>query len=145
MHFLELATKEPTMTGKRNWLWAACLFCGLLMGCGGGASLPAAGGGDIVSLPQEQLVVQVDLNGDEEPDLITLDTTEQPFMIVEAIYGSAAGDPVDATDLLFGTAFDSALSTALADYLAQSFGGDERMEMDVADAFGAMVTLVVFE
>ena len=144
MHFFELGTKELTMSGNRNWFWAA-LVCGLLMGCGGGGQAPAPGGGDIVSLPQEQLVVQVDMNGDEEPDLITLDTTQQPFTIVEALYGNAAGDPVDATDLLYGAAFDSALSTALADYLAQSFGGDERMEMDVADAFGAMVTLVIFE
>ena len=144
MHFFELATKELTMTGKQNWFWVA-LVCALLMGCGGGGPAPAPGATDIVSLPQEQLVVQVDMNGDEEPDLITLDTTERPFMIVEALYGSAAGDPVDATDLLYGSAFDSALSTALADYLAQSFGGDERMEMDVADAFGTMVTLVIFE
>ena len=68
MHFFELGTKELTMSGNRNWFWAA-LVCGLLMGCGGGGPAPAPGGGDIVSLPQELTSARM------KPDTILVTST----------------------------------------------------------------------
>jgi hypothetical protein len=94
---------------------------------------------------QERLVVQMDINGDEAPDVLTLDTSETPFQVVEALQGTAGGDPVDVTDVLGGQAIDPEISRALAEYLATSFSVATRTELDVRDANDQLVTLVIYE
>jgi hypothetical protein len=103
------------------------------------------GGGQVASAAQDRLVVQMDYNGDDAPDVLTLDTSEAPFTIVEALEGTAGGDPVDVTDVLAGQAIDPEVSSALAEYLAGSFSVATRTELDVRDANDQLITLVIYE
>jgi len=103
------------------------------------------GGGEVASVAQERLVVQMDYNGDDAPDVLTLDTSETPFTIVEALEGSAGGDPVDVTDVLAGQTIDPEISRALAEYLVNSFSIATRTELDVRDANDQLITLVIYE
>jgi len=124
-------------------LWA--LGAAMLAGCGGSggaaASQPA-----LDSVPQEsQVVVRYDLNGDSNPDLLTLDTTKTPFRIMEALDGTAGGGAVDTTALRRGQAIDPAVSDALADYLAQSTAAGSETRLDVTDENGNPFTLTIFE
>ena len=127
-----------------------------LVGCGASGTtttLPkttttppiVTGGSDATSVAQERLVVQMDYNGDDAPDVLTLDTSETPFTVVEALEGSAGGDPVDVTDILGGQAIDPEISRALAEYLANSFSVATRTELDVRDAKDQVITLVIYE
>ena len=128
------------------------------VGCGGGSTPPAdtsggdtsggdTSGGDAVvtSAPLEQVVVEMDINGDDQPDVVTLDTTEAPFAIVEVLEGSATGRPVDTTDLHKGLTIDAEVSKALAEYLAGSFGVATRAELDCQKENGDAITVVVLE
>jgi hypothetical protein len=103
------------------------------------------GGSDVTSVAQERLVVQLDYNGDDAPDVLTLDTSETPFTVVEALEGSAGGVPVDVTDVLGGQTIDPEISRALAEYLANSFSVATRTELDVRDANDQVITLVIYE
>ncbi|MFQ5844125.1 MAG: hypothetical protein ACE5JG_03975 [Planctomycetota bacterium] len=138
-----MALKRPL------WAWAAWLAPVLLLGCGGSASIPTPVPvpvpiADILAVSQN-VVVQLDHNDDGEPDLLTLDTSKTPFVVLEVLLGTPAGDPVDATATFRGQPFDRAISTTLADYLAGSFGVGTRAELDVTDEQGRAVTLVLFE
>jgi hypothetical protein len=134
-------------------LWIVVLAAALV-GCGASGTTatvpttttpPPTGGSSVTSVAQERLVVQMDYNGDEEPDVLTLDTSETPFKVVEALQGTPAGEPVDVTAVLGGQALDPEISRALAEYLAASFSVASRTEMDVRDANDQLVTLVIFE
>ncbi|MHC4817107.1 MAG: hypothetical protein ACYTF8_03465 [Planctomycetota bacterium] len=125
-----------------------------LVGCGASGTTttmptttttPPTGGSAVTSVAQERLVVQMDINGDEAPDVLTLDTSETPFQVVEALQGTAGGDPVDVTDVLGGQPIDPEISRALAEYLATSFSVATRTELDVRDANDQLITLVIFE
>jgi len=126
-----------------------------LVGCGASgttATVPTtttpptvSGGGDVASVAQERLVVQLDYNGDDAPDVLTLDTSKSPFTVVEALEGTAGGVPVDVTDVLSGQPIDPEISRALAEYLASSFSIATRTELDVRDANDQLITLVIYE
>ena len=120
-----------------------CLLLAVgLPACGGGDS--AAPGGSLSAEPQT-MVVQYDRDDDGEPDWVTLDTTTQPFTVVEAMHGPANGDPLDMTDLLAGTAIDPDLSLALADHLARSFAIGERTELEVLLGGTRRLTVAVLD
>jgi hypothetical protein len=133
-------------------LWTVVLVAALV-GCGASGTTttlptttpPPTGGSDVTSVAQERLVVQMDYNGDDAPDVLTLDTSQTPFQVVEALEGTAGGVPVDVTDLLAGQTIDPEISRALAEYLSTSFSVATRTELDVRDANDQLVTLVVFE
>lgn len=113
-------------------------------GCGGGGS----GGGSeppLQALDQQTLVVQMDQNGDSELDLITLDISESPFVILECLYGMPGGDFEDVSASLKGLAIDPAVSGALATYVGSSFGVADRTELDVTNTNGDPMKVVVFE
>lgn len=115
----------------------------LVAGCGGGSS----GGGaepPLQALDQQTLVVQMDQNGDSELDLITLDISESPFVILECLYGMPGGDFEDMTPALKGLAIDPAVSGALATYMGSSMGDAGRTELDVTDTNGDPTKVVVF-
>lgn len=128
-----------------------------LVGCGAsGTATPApeitttpptgnTGGGQVASVAQDRLVVQLDYNGDDAPDVLTLDTSSTPFEVVEALEGTPGGDPIDVTDVLSGQTIDPEVSRALAEYLANSFSVATRTELDVRDANDQLITLVIFE
>ncbi|MHC4550725.1 MAG: hypothetical protein ACYTEZ_18350 [Planctomycetota bacterium] len=126
------------------WKWLLAALACALVGCSGSGSGPP-GGDDVVSVAQERLVVQLDVNGDNAPDVLTLDTSKTPFRIVEALEGTVGGAPVDATAILGGQPIDAEISRALADYLAASFAVGTRTELDVRDVNDQLVTLVIFE
>jgi hypothetical protein len=118
----------------------------LATGCGGGGGSPGGGGPPpIQSLSQETLVVQMDQNGDNELDLITLDISESPFVILECLYGMPGGDFDDVTDAIKGRSIDPAVSGALATYVGGSFGVTDRTELDVTNSNGDPMRVVVFE
>ncbi|MHC4492528.1 MAG: hypothetical protein ACYTDU_12980 [Planctomycetota bacterium] len=133
-------------------LWTVVLVAALV-GCGASGitttvpttTTPPTAGSDVTSVAQERLVVQMDYNGDDAPDVLTLDTSEAPFTVVEALQGTAGGVPVDVTDVLGGQTIDPEISRALAEYLATSFSVATRTELDVRDANDQLVTLVIFE
>lgn len=117
----------------------------LLAGCGGGGG--SGGGGDppLQALDQQSLVVQMDQNGDNELDLVTLDISESPFVILECLYGLPGGDFDDVTDAVKGRAIDPAVSGALATYVGGSMGVADRTELDVTNSNGDPMRVVVFE
>lgn len=131
------------------------LLAGLALaaGCGsGGGAVGTTGdtGGDnggITTSPQQQqrLVVQFDQNGDDEPDLITLDTSETPFKVLEALEGVSGGTMRDVTESLAGQTLDTEISNAIAGYLANSYNIGKRIELDVTNQAGQSMTLVIFE
>jgi len=115
----------------------------LIAGCGGSSTSGGAPPLDV--LEQQTLVVQMDQNGDNELDLLTLDISESPFVILEALYGVPGGDFQDVTDSLRGLAIDPSVSGALANYVGGSFAIGERTELDVTNIDGDPVKVVVFE
>jgi hypothetical protein len=117
----------------------------LLPACGGGGGPSSGGQPPIQSLDQQTLVVQMDQNGDSELDLITLDISESPFVILECLYGMAGGDFDDVTDSVRGLPIDPAVSGALATYVGGSFGVADRTELDVTNSNGDPMRVVVFE
>jgi hypothetical protein len=129
------------------------LVCAGLLGCGGGGgggsdpetTLPPGGGGDGGTPPGEYVVVRYDHDGDGNPDLLTLDRTESPLVVVEALRGTDDGGSVDATKDLAGQTLDPSVSEALSAYLAESFDIASETELDAVDALGNRVTLTVFE
>lgn len=134
-------------------LWIVVLVAALV-GCGASGTTttvptttpPPSGGSTVTSsVAQERLVVQMDINGDDEPDVLTLDTSETPFAVVEALQGTAGGEPIDVTGVLGGQTIDPEISRALAEYLANSFSVATRTELDVRDANDQLITLVIYE
>lgn len=118
----------------------------LVAGCGGGGGGSSGGGAaPLQALDQQTLVVQMDQNGDNELDLITLDISESPFVILECLYGMPGGDFDDVTPLMRGTAIDPAVSGALATYVGGSFGVADRTELDITNTNGDPMKVVVFE
>ena len=115
----------------------------LVAGCGGGGS--GGGAPPLQALDQQTLVVQMDQNGDSELDLITLDISESPFVILECLHGMPGGDFEDVSASLKGLAIDPAVSGALATYVGSSFGVADRTELDVTDTNGDPMKVVVFE
>ncbi len=130
----------------RPYLHGTLLACCavLLVACGG-SSAPAVTD-TLESIPQEsQVVVRYDLNGDSLPDMLTLDTTQEPFRIIEALEGTADGGARDLTNIMRDHAIDASVSQALANYLAQSLEAGRETELDVADVAGREFTVTIFE
>ena len=117
----------------------------LLAACGGGGGSSTGGDPPIQSLDQQSLVVQMDQNGDNELDLVTLDISESPFVILECLYGLPGGDFDDVTDAVKGRSIDPAVSGALATYVGGSMGVADRTELDVTNSNGDPMRVVVFE
>jgi hypothetical protein len=114
-----------------------------LAACGSGGS--AAPDPNAPIAEAQAMVVEYDQNDDGERDWVTLDTSTHPFRVVEAVHGSANGDPVDVTDILAGTSIDPGLSQALADHLARSFDVETRTELEVMLADGQRVSVTVLD
>lgn len=115
----------------------------LVAGCGGGGS--SGGGQPPLQALEQTLVVQMDQNGDSELDLVTLDISETPFVILECLYGMPGGDFDDVTPVVKGQPIDPAVSGALATFVGGSFGTTDRAELDVTNSNGDQMKVVVFE
>jgi len=130
---------------KRGVLGAIVALALAAAGCGGSGSSAGGNPPPLQALDQQTLVVQMDQNGDNELDLVTLDMSESPFVILECLYGMPGGDFKDVTATVRGRAIDPAVSGALADYVGGSFGVGDRTELDVTDSKGDPMRVVVFE
>jgi hypothetical protein len=117
----------------------------LAAGCGGASSPEGGDPPDLTGLEQQTLVVQMDQNGDNELDLLTLDISESPFVILECLYGVPGGDFVDATPSVRGLPMDPSISGALAIHMGDSLDVGSRTELDCTNAAGDPVKVVVFE
>jgi len=126
---------------------ALFLALAALAACGGSdAVIQSPIGGDVIPLAQEQqVVVRYDYDGDGNPDHLTLDTTKTPYTIVEALGGTAAGVPLDMTGALKDQPIDSAISDALATYMAGSLGVASEVALDVTDTGGRELTVTIYE
>jgi hypothetical protein len=130
---------------NRLFAIGAAAALAFLAGCGSGGGSPAGGQPQPQALDQQTLVVQMDQNGDNELDLVTLDVSESPFVILECLYGMAGGDFDDVTDSVRGRPIDPAVSGALATYVGGSFGVADRTELDITNSNGDPMRVVVFE
>jgi len=124
----------------------------LVTACGGGGSdggaAPAPGGGEDSGLSdvsrENQVVVRYDRNGDDRPDTLTLDASDE-FAVVDALDGTDDGGVVDVSDALRGQAVDPAVAEAVGNHLATSFGVASETRLDVVLADGRTITVTVFE
>ena len=132
------------VAGTAAWLLSLLLVAGC-GGSGGDPTSPGPGEDPPTAIPQQTLVIQMDEDGDDEPDLLTLDVSQRPFRIVEALRGQTAGDPVDYSDLWRDREIDPQISDALADYLAGSIRVGQRTELNARDRLGQTHRIVVFE
>ena len=124
---------------------ALLFLAAILAACTGGA-------GDVVSTStppplaldeqdQGQVVVSMDINGDDDPDLLTV---ERDGTIVAALE-STGGDPIDTTDLRKGQKIDAKVAEAIAAYLSSTVELASETRLDVVDSTGATVEVTVFE
>lgn len=92
-------------------------------GCGDGAStlhdVRAAFRG--VGAPANTIVVRYDFDLDDYDDVVTLDVSEHPGRVVEALQGLANGVFVDASARWGGQAIEADLDALLRAYLERSF------------------------
>jgi len=120
--------------GRKGRTAALAAGLTLLAACGGGEDgatrLGADGGGSLTANPDE-IVVRYDEDHDALLDVVTLDVSQDPCVIVEALQGTADGDWVDATATWRGRTIDSRLSDALRLYRASSFSVASETELEV--------------
>lgn len=131
----------------------------LLAACGGGGggggvtlpvgATPTPDTGDPVgdtSEPERQLVVvRYDYDGDDLPDVLTLDKNRSPMEIVEALKGTTTGDVVDVTSTWAGKTVDSAISDAVNSHLISSFSVADKTDVFVTDTLGHDATVTIFD
>ena len=135
------------MGRNRDRLWTLWALI-LLTSCAGGedavlsATQARRDGGS--NPPSGLVVVCFDWDRDAHSDVLTLDTSRNPLVIVEAIRGTADGRGTDATDGWRGSEIEGALNDALQLYLAESrsVGAQTDLEM-ILD--GTPVTVTVIE
>ncbi len=128
---------------KSSLLVAAALLAAMWGGCGGGGGAASPGPAPVAQ--NETVVVRYDRNGDDLPDLMTLDRSREPYVIVASLDGTADGGALDTTDLLRGASIDPAISHALALYLGTSYKAGAETDLDVADSTGRERKVTVFE
>jgi hypothetical protein len=133
---------------------AALLFaaCGGGGGGGGGISTSPVGStptpdGPGTSEPEstQLVVVRYDYDGDENPDVLTLDSSESPMEIVEALKGTDTGDVVDVTTDWAGQKIDSAISDVVTSHLTFTFSVGDKTDVFVTDTQGHDATVTIFD
>ena len=112
--------------------------------------LPACAGGSTDAGPTlaseaQTMVVQMDVDEDGQPDWVTLDTSQSPFVITETLHGAVSGDPIDGTDRYAGMPIDPALSEALAAHFAHAFDVGERTELEVTLSDARQIGVTVLD
>lgn len=90
---------------------------------------------------QGLVVVSLDINGDDDPDLLTV----EPDGTIVAALESTSGDPIDTTDLRKGQKIDAKVAEAIAAYVSNTVELASETRLDVVDSTGATVSVTVFE
>ncbi len=122
----------------------------LLTACGGGSggAVPltqAPPDGPTPTAQQANLVVvRYDVDADGLSDVVTLDASSRPMVMVEGLRGLPEGDAVDVTDEWQGQPVDPELSDVLHSYLADSFRVGVETDLDVT-LRGEPATITVIE
>jgi len=91
------------------------------------------------------VVVQYDQDGDDSPDLVTLDSSEMPYRIVEMLGSQPGGGAVDMTPLYAGLEIDTEIASAIAAHLASNLASDGETEIEVEDSTGRQHTVRIYE
>jgi hypothetical protein len=119
---------------------------------GGGDGTDATGGTDgtdpnpVTTTGTADLVVlRYDVDGDGLADVVTLDTGESPYAVVEALLGTETGGTVDGTAAVAGRPVDPAIAAALAEHLASAAEVGSETELLVQVESGETVPVTVFE
>ena len=154
---LRPSVKEEARHLMRASHVVTCVAMALLFAaCGGGggggnATLPVGttlppDPVDGTSEPEQQLVVvRYDFDGDDHPDVLTLDRNESPMEIVEALKGTATGEVVDVTSDWAGQTVDSAISDAVNSHLISTFSVGDKTDVYVTDTLGHDATVTIFD
>jgi hypothetical protein len=122
----------------------------LLAACGGGGGSDLALAGPTSDGPSSEaqqanlVVIRHDHDGDTHLDLLTLDASARPMVIVEALRGTPEGELQDGIESWSGTPIDPELSDAIQAYLADSFQVGAETDLDVTLG-GETVTITVLE
>lgn len=122
----------------------------LLTACGGGGdgAVPltqAPPDGPAPTAQQANLVVvRYDVDADGLSDVVTLDASARPMVMLEGLRGLPEGDAVDATEAWQGQPIDPELSDVLQSYLADSFRVGVETDLDVT-LRGEPATITVIE
>ncbi len=133
----------------RETAWPA-LAVMLLASCSGGgdealsATVGKPTGADGGSPSTNLVVVRYDRDRDSLPDLLTLDASRNPLVIVEAIRGTADGGGVDVTDTWRGGEIEPVLNDAMQHYLTESLSVGSRTDIELV-VDGQTVTVTVIE
>ena len=132
---------------ERAWLAPALM---LLASCGGGgaAPLPPVSGKPAHVVSGEPsgnlIVVRYDRDGDALPDILTLDASRSPLVIVEAIRGTVDGGGEDVTAAWCGGTVAGALGDVLRLHLAESVSTGAETDLDLV-LDDETVTITVIE
>lgn len=115
-----------------------------LAACGGSggssASTTAPSAAPVVE--EDQVVIQVDVDKDGDLDILTLDPSQDPFVIVEALEGDGAGGFVDRTQTSAPATLDPGLSNGLAAHRETSL---EKGTLLIIDSSGDEVLVEILD
>lgn len=127
----------------------AALIVLLLASCGGGredalSSTLAKPSSGAAEAGDDLVAVRLDWDRDGHLDVLTLDASTDPLVVVEALRGAPEGDAIDATQDWRGRTLEPALNQRLQLYLARSMSVGTTTDLDVL-LHGARVTVTVIE
>lgn len=136
------------MRCERRWVGVVLLPL-MLTACGGGEDAGPTERSDAARrggrLPHKAaLVVRYDFDQDDHADVLTLDATQRPLRIVEALQGGARGAFVDATARWRGRSIDAELDAVLHTYLERSLSVASETPLEI-QVRGRPVLLSVIE
>jgi len=135
--------------GRIDQQVGAALILLLLTSCGGGredalSSTREKPAEDAARAGDELLAVRLDWDHDGHLDVLTLDASKNPLVVVEALRGTPGGDATEAPPEWGGREIAPALNRVLQLYLARSMSVGTTTDLDVI-LEGERVTVTVIE
>ncbi|RME76130.1 MAG: hypothetical protein D6776_01785 [Planctomycetota bacterium] len=139
--------RDGNPTVRARWLYGVSAAAALLLavGCGGGGSGSSAHNMTAQAQSQEDsVVVGYDATGNGSLDYVTLDLSSVPVRIVALLEGDGQGSYVDRSDTYAGRAVDDKIAQALQDYQTNSDEIAIETTLQLTDANGDPLTVVVY-
>lgn len=91
--------------------------------------------------PEFLVVAQYDEDGDDSPDMVTLDASATPYRIVEMIGTRPGGGAVDKSAAFAGREIDPRISDAIAAHISDALASDGNTVIEVVDSTGRAHTV----